>query len=299
MTRRHALHSLLLSAAATASGMEADSLPAPLPDADHAAGKIRLASYNILGGRNPDGKRDLSRVATVLKLLNPDIVALQEVDTGTRRIQGRNVPAELEKLTGWKSYFAEAMPFDGGSYGEAVLTRLKVTHTAPHLLPARKGSEPRAALELQCLLAEGRPFTFIATHLDHQDNEADRLLQVRKLLELFTARTLKSPAVLAGDLNAPLDSPALKELTAFWQPTTPPDAAPPTFPATGPKDRIDHLLLQPNAGWKVLRNATGTDIFPGNSAWKAALLAASDHVPILAEVELTKEPLPEHQRPKP
>ncbi len=289
MTRRHCLHVCFLTAAGkVASATDAASLPAALPDLQPANGRIRIASYNILGGRNPDGKRDLSRVATVLRLLNPDIVALQEVDAGTRRIQGRNLPEELGKLTGWKQRFGEAMPFDGGSYGVAVLTKHGIATAVNHLLPARKGSEPRAALEVECVLPGDRRFTFIGTHLDHQNNETDRLQQVRKLREQFTAATLKSPGVLAGDLNAPLETAALRELTAFWQPSTPPDAAPPTFPATGPKDRIDHILLQPNAGWKVLRNACGTAIFPGNAAWQAALVAASDHLPILAEVELTK-----------
>ena len=52
-----------------------------------------MLSYNILGGRNTDGKRDLNRIAEVISTLNPDIVALQEVDRHTGRLNGVDLAA--------------------------------------------------------------------------------------------------------------------------------------------------------------------------------------------------------------
>ncbi len=159
-----------------------------LPPADRAKGGLRVVSYNVLGGRNPDGAHDLKRVAEVLRSLNADLVALQEVDVRTQRFRGRDLPAELAMLTGMRAFFAGAMPFSGGSYGEAVLTRLPVLSHKEHALPARAASEPRAALELLCRLhdaADAPQLRFIATHLDHQDADDDRLMQTAKLLELF------------------------------------------------------------------------------------------------------------------
>ncbi|MCM8525210.1 MAG: hypothetical protein NE327_01750, partial [Lentisphaeraceae bacterium] len=37
--------------------------------------QLRVLTFNILGGRNVDGKRDVNRLAKIIKVLNPDIVA--------------------------------------------------------------------------------------------------------------------------------------------------------------------------------------------------------------------------------
>lgn len=259
----------------------------PLPTPSYAEGQLRVMTYNILGGRNPDGKRDLNRVALIINTLNPDVVALQEVDVGTKRLQGRNLPEELAKLTNRKAWFAAAMDYDGGQYGEAILTKISVTKHVAHPLPHQPASEPRVALELHCLHpARKQPFLFIGTHLDHQNAETDRAMQARQLREIFTEKSLTAPAILCGDLNAPLTSKGLTCLTEFWHPSWPPDRPGATFPATQPAQQIDHLLVHPKQGWKVLRTQTGLEVFPSTPAWRAALAAASDHLPVVLEVEL-------------
>jgi len=264
-------------------------LPQPLPDLDRQKHHLRLVTYNILGGRNTDGARDLTRVASVLKILNPDLVAMQEVDVKTRRIKGVDVPAELGKLTGLQPFFAEAMPFDGGSYGEGALARVPVDIHHAHALPARAKSEPRAALELDCRLSEAPDapkFRFIATHLDHQRAPEDREMQVKKLLELFPEPSSAPLALLAGDFNAELSDGALQTLQPKWTPVWPGGKAVLTFPSDKPKIAIDHVFFGSEAKWKVLRVAAGVDIFPGNADWQALLEKASDHVPVMVELEM-------------
>ncbi len=81
--------------------------------------RVKVLTYNVLGGRNTDGARDLSRLAEVINALDPDVVALQEVDRHTGRLNGIDLPAELAKLTGMDFVFGRAMYYDGGEYGEA------------------------------------------------------------------------------------------------------------------------------------------------------------------------------------
>jgi endonuclease/exonuclease/phosphatase family metal-dependent hydrolase len=258
-----------------------------LPDSDLSGRHLRIVTYNILGGRNTDGSRDLSRVAEVIRTLTPDLAALQEVDVKTLRMAGADMPAELARLTGLKAAFAEAMPHDGGSYGEAVLTRLNVTKQTNHPLPYRQGHEPRVALELQCEIPGIRtPVILIATHLDHLDDDACRLLQIARLRELFTEQTLDAPAILAGDLNAAAESAEIGKLCEFWQPTWPADMPGFTWPADKPTARIDHVLIQPTAGWKVVKTYRGDEAFPGDTAWRELLNRASDHLPVVLEVEI-------------
>jgi endonuclease/exonuclease/phosphatase family metal-dependent hydrolase len=261
-----------------------------LPDLDRAKGQIRVVTYNILGGRNTDGARDLKRVADVIRALNADLVAMQEVDVGTRRIKGLDVPKELGALTGMQSFFAEAMPFEGGKYGEGVLTRLPVESHRGHALPAKPKSEPRAALEVVCRLREGEDaprVRFIATHLDHQRDETDRLAQTGKLVELFPEPSAAPAAILAGDFNADLPSAAMQLLMGKWVATWPEGKALPTYPANGPKVAIDHVFVGKEAKWKVLRVVAGTAIFPNDAAWKEKLEKASDHVPVVVELQAT------------
>jgi endonuclease/exonuclease/phosphatase family metal-dependent hydrolase len=257
-----------------------------LPPSDRTRGELRVVSFNVLGGRNPDGAHDVNRVADIIRALNPDLVALQEVDVGTRRFRGRDLATELAMLTGLASVFAEAMPYSGGSYGEAALSRLPVVSHERHALPARPGSEPRAALELLCRLrdAEDAPrLRFIATHLDHQAAEDDRVLQAVRLVELFPEPT-SPPSVLAGDFNAAPDAAPLRLLSETWAITWPEGRAPATWPARGSRQAVDHVFV---AGpWKVRRAITALEAFPGDADWQARIEAASDHLPVVVELEL-------------
>ena len=46
---------------------------------------LRVLTYNIHHGEGTDGRFDLPRLAGVMKSVQPDLVALQEVDEGTTR----------------------------------------------------------------------------------------------------------------------------------------------------------------------------------------------------------------------
>src|SRR5690348_4890030 len=93
--------------------------------------KITVLTYNIHHGAGTDGKYDLSRVADVIKKSGADLVALQEVDKGTKRTKD-DQPAELEKLTGLHAVFGNAMNYDGGEYGDLILSRYPVGATEVH-----------------------------------------------------------------------------------------------------------------------------------------------------------------------
>src|SRR5262249_35031817 len=76
--------------------------------------ELRIVTYNTRHGEGMDNKIDHERIAKVLNDQKPDIVALEEVDQGTKRASGVDQPAELAKLTGMKAYFGHNIDFDGG-----------------------------------------------------------------------------------------------------------------------------------------------------------------------------------------
>src|SRR3954468_8814556 len=75
------------------------------PAAAELPREIRVVTYNIHHGEGIDGKFDLKRIAHLVMAEKPDVVALQEVDQGTKRASGVDQPAEFEKLTGMKGVF--------------------------------------------------------------------------------------------------------------------------------------------------------------------------------------------------
>ncbi|MEX2025646.1 MAG: endonuclease/exonuclease/phosphatase family protein, partial [Pirellulaceae bacterium] len=62
--------------------------------------QLRVLTYNIHHGEGIDGKLDLPRIARVIESVDPDLVALQEVDRRVERTGSVDQPAELARLTG-------------------------------------------------------------------------------------------------------------------------------------------------------------------------------------------------------
>lgn len=230
---------------------------------------LRVLTYNIHIGRGLDGRYDLARIARVIREADADLVALQEVDRGTRRSQGDDQAAELARLLpGYTPFFAQAMPHDGGAYGVCVLSRLPVLSTRAVSLPGGGGCEPRAAAVVEVTFA-GAPLTFVGTHLENA-NQAVRLRQAQALADAVAL----DPAgwgVLAGDFNSAPDQPALVPLASRWRVTwagTPP----PTFPANQPDISIDHVWAHPPARaegvrCEVLAEPVASDHRPVRAVW--------------------------------
>ena len=106
--------------------------------ADGKAGaptRLRVLTYNIHHGEGLDKRLDLERIARIIRSTEPDLVAVQEVDYKTKRTNNLDTPAELAKLTGLHAYFAKAMDYQGGQYGQLILSRHPLTDTKTHLLP--------------------------------------------------------------------------------------------------------------------------------------------------------------------
>lgn len=211
---------------------------------------LRVLTFNILHGATMRGDHNLQLIADVINAAKPDLVALQEVDVKTGRVKGRDVLQELAALTDLNPAFAQAMEYDGGAYGVAVLSRFPIRSTEPLALPHTAGNEPRVALAVTVDDANGTPLRFISTHLDFS-SEADRKAQARALVTAFGADTI--PSVLAGDFNATPGSPTLAILEESWQDTSPDEAAP-TFPSDDPVVKIDYIVVAPAEHWEVVES---------------------------------------------
>ena len=230
---------------------------------------LRVLSYNIYHGATMKGDFDLDLIASVIKSVDPDLVALQEVDFYTNRAKHMDLASELGLRTGLAPLFGRAMYFDGGEYGEAILSRSSLLSSRNHALPGEEGNEPRSALEVRVILKSGDTIAFVGTHFDHR-GEVDRIKQADRVLEILAETNL--PVLLAGDLNARPESRAMEILFSDLKPSST-DMAP-TSPSSAPRGKIDYILYGPPERWKVLESLVICDS------------VASDHCAFLSVLEL-------------
>jgi endonuclease/exonuclease/phosphatase family metal-dependent hydrolase len=209
---------------------------------------LRILSFNILHGATVEGTFDLDHVARVIVDAAPDLVALQEVDYKTRRAKGYDLATELGQRTKMTSIFARAMVFDGGEYGQALLSKYSFDSTQRLALPRTGDNEPRVAVEATLTLPGGQQIAFIGTHLDHT-GAAEREAQARALNASFAGKGI--PSILAGDFNATPESRTIEILKEQWAVAS--DGNPePTFPSDDPKIKIDYVMVAPASRWKVV-----------------------------------------------
>lgn len=220
---------------------------------------LRVMSYNVHNCKGTDGVRDYARVAGVISKYDPDLVAIQEVDSMTSR-QKRDVTAQLAARTGYYGYFAPAIPHTGGKYGVAILSKKPVLSIRQYELPC--SSEIRTLA-----VAEYKDYYFICTHFSL--HEEYRLKAVEIVREVVAG--LHKPVILAGDLNAKPTSAPMQKLSEFM--TILNDTSKFTFSASNPSSCIDYVV---GAGAKFLVEKS----FVGYGC------EASDHLPVYVDIEV-------------
>lgn len=245
--------------AAALMAVSAAALAAPVAGGD----TLTVMSYNIRNATGMDNVRSVSRTAAVIRAAAPDVVAVLEVDSMTRRSGESYILGLLGQETGLTPYYAPTIDYDGGRYGIGVLAASEPLSVRRVALPGRE--EARAMLVL-----EFDSYLFAATHLSL--TEADRLESARIISRELSAAG--KPVILAGDLNDTPGSELITMLSADFDVLSSPAA--PTYPADHPAEVIDYIMLAPaGSGSSALISCEVVDE-----------PAASDHRPLLARLRL-------------
>ena len=235
--------------------------------------RLRILSYNIHHAEGVDGKLDVPRIAQVILSVDPDLVALQEVDKNTIRTGKVNQDIELSRLTKMNCVFGSNITFQGGQYGNAILSKFPIIKNKNFLLPNVDSGEQRGLLQSQIQISNKENVLFFSTHLDHRRSDTERLASAKAINQIISLDN-KSPAILAGDFNDVPDSPTLKELGKVWLRTNKKILR--TIPASKPSRQIDYIFVQPKERWKIIESQVlDEDI-------------ASDHRAIFSIIELIK-----------
>ncbi len=240
--------------------------------ADENRTLLRVLSYNILHGATVNRDNDLDVVSRAILKADPDVAALQELDYRTNRADRLDVTAEIAKSTNMVSIFAKAVDWDGGEYGQALLSKYTFLKTGKADLPTYKGNEPRIAIESLLILPAGDTIRLVGTHLDHQKDSNERIEQVKELTRIFPEDNI--PTILAGDMNDIPGSETIRILESKWGSSYDQEDPIPTFPSHAPEKKIDYVLFYPKERWKVVERQVLCD------------KVASDHCAVLVVLEL-------------
>ncbi|ONI68763.1 metal-dependent hydrolase [Kribbella sp. ALI-6-A] len=264
-------------------------------DGNAPAVPLRVATYNIHAGAGHDNVFDLDRTETTLRALDADVIGLQEVDVHwSDRSQWRDLVSELAGRLGMRAGFAPIYDFDPlrpgeprRQYGLAVLSKAPILDVHNHDLTRLSTQDPDAGpmpmpgfLEA-VIQAKGARLHFYVTHLDYRADPSLRRTEVDETLKILAADPAGANQVLVGDFNAEPQAPELARLwptlTDAWTAAPVTTGNPLTYPAATPVKRIDYITVSDGVG--VLRAEVPAS---------PALLAASDHRPVVADLTLAR-----------
>jgi len=235
------------------------------------AGRIAVATYNVhrWTGLNGRGRPDPARAGFVISELDADLIALQEV---LRPLRGEDPLERLADALGLHVTFATTRAHKRGEIGNAILSRWPIAGVSMLDLSFSR-LEKRVAIAVQLRDATGE-LDVVSTHLALADRTRHR--QVRSLLE--HPRMRETPTVIMGDMNAwrkcratrALDEELRSHHNTEW---------PASFPSAGPMLALDRIYAR---GARI----ASIDVHASRAAKRA-----SDHLPVVAQVDLAGLPV--------
>lgn len=161
----------------------------------HEPATLRVVTYNIHRCRGMDRRTRPDRVAAVLRAIDADIVALQEViGPGPR---GSSHIEEIGASLGMGWVMAPARRLREHQFGNVVLSRLPILHHAEHDL-SWKTCEPRC-LQRADVDVHGHRLHVYNVHLGTAILE--RRYQAQRLSEIVSDRHVSGAKVVLGDFN--------------------------------------------------------------------------------------------------
>ena len=239
--------------------------------------QFRLVTYNIhkgIGG--VDRRYQLERIIETLAHYESDIILLQEVDDGVPRSRRhRQVDLIGDALGMSHRAFQRNVTLTEGYYGNAILSRhpLHEVHNVDLTVWPKKR---RRALIARCVLRAEHQRTIQLANCHLGLSGFERVIQLRRIIESDIMNHIhrRTPAIVAGDYNDVWGSlgKRVMEPEGYFAASK----AARTFPAIMPVRSLDRIYYR---GDLRLDHS-----FPAHTQ---IARHASDHLPVVADFELT------------
>jgi endonuclease/exonuclease/phosphatase family metal-dependent hydrolase len=231
---------------------------------------VKIATYNVHKCVGLDRRQSVDRIARVIRQIDPDVVALQEVVRQFGRHDDHDQAAALAERLGMQMLMGTAIEGPDFEYGNVVLTRMPVAGHEKYDLSCRS-YEPRAIQRVDIEI-DGGLLHFYNTHLG--TTYAERCEQSRRLVqtEILEASHPEHPQVLVGDFNDWFQGTPSRLLGDHLYDAT--RHMKPTYPSVAPVLRLDRIYVNHHVrARRVWAHTT------------PLARLASDHVPIVAVLE--------------
>jgi endonuclease/exonuclease/phosphatase family metal-dependent hydrolase len=237
---------------------------------------LRIVTYNVHKCRGLDRRVRPARIASVLRELDADIIALQEVlcvgGAAREMDQARFIAEEL----GYEYCLGENRRLGGGAYGNVILSRLPWRHVRNYDITWR-GRERRGCLRVDIEMGNGATGQLLHLFNVHLGTAyIERRHQARQLVgeRILGSTELTGARVILGDFNEWTKGLATRLLTERLQSV---DLrthlrSPRTYPGPLPLVHLDHIYFDPALELQQLT------LHKSRTA-----LVASDHLPLVAD----------------
>jgi endonuclease/exonuclease/phosphatase family metal-dependent hydrolase len=241
--------------------------------------KVRIVTYNVHKCRGLDRRVRPQRIVEVLREVNADIIALQEVlsipGAAPEKDQAQFIAQEMNMM---HSVGGTRM-LKGGVYGNVVLSRFPLRETSNYDISVR-GREQRGCMRADVEIAPDRILHIFNVHLGTAYLE--RRHQGRKLINevILNNRELKGARIMLGDFNEWTRGLATRLLASHLKSADVRVHLPraKTYPGVMPFLHLDHIYFEDSLEMEAMalhRSRTA--------------LIASDHLPLIADLRLNNE----------
>ena len=231
--------------------------------------KLRVATYNVHKCRGLDWKMRPQRILDVIREMDADVIALQEIFAAQTRW--------LSEYSSMFQAFGVVRTIDRSDYGNAILSRISIAATENQDLSVA-GKEPRRCLRAQLAPINSSSLSVFSVHLGTSFFE--RRKQAAKLVseEVLGRADSGIRRIVAGDFNEWTRGLATHMLSQHLigadirrhlQRGR-------TFPGVFPILHLDHIYYDKElqlTGMRLHRTSTS--------------LVASDHLPLVADFEIS------------
>ena len=244
---------------------------ADLPESTYV--DLTIVTYNINHGEGIDGLYSSIRIARTLEQYEPDLVALQEVDMGTNRVNQDLQVEIIAKHLEMFYLFGKTVNYIGGEYGNAILSKYPIISSQNSDISPHNAPEKRRLLRATIDLGF-KTLKFYSTKFGIMDDEI--IYNSQRIGKFIKRMEPNDPVIFGGDFGVKPYSLLLKDLmysmidlgTRFNNQST-------TYPTMLMSRRLDYILI--NKYVEPVEYLIPLD---------SLSTISSDHLPIVAKVRI-------------